>query len=53
MKMAKIQTQQTINAEEQLSDKSFQSKNLDLYYENSHIKCYYLCQKYKDYFKTA
>ena len=39
--------------QEDALDRLFKTKNPDLYYENSHIECYYFCQQCKDYFETA
>ena len=34
-------------------NRAFKARNLDFYYENSHMECYYFCQQYEDYFDTA
>ncbi len=35
------------------TDKPLKPRNPDLYYNNSHIECYYFCQQCEDHFKIA
>lgn len=41
------------NTKKKTLDRIFKVKNPNLYYENLHMKCYYFCQQYENYFKTA
>ncbi len=38
---------------EDISDRPLKARNRDLYYGNSHLKCYHFCQQFEDYFETA
>ncbi len=40
------------DAQEETSDRPLKARNLDLHYGNSHIECYYFCQKCKEHFDT-
>ncbi len=47
------QAQAPSELKEEASERLLKAENPDLYYENSHMECYYFCQQCEDYFETA
>lgn len=47
----KVRDQALINLRKDFTNKSLKTKILNLFYDNSYIKCYYFHYQYKNYFQ--
>ena len=48
-----VKGQEHGQANSALWDRALKARNPDLYYESSHMECYYFCRQYEDHFDTA